>query len=478
MTRADDLRTGCRITLERMDIGLSLEGLSRAVSTRNEPVIFGGNKSDSPQNRFSYFGFDPVEILEIPPGDEKVFTRLANAIDRYQLSDINGDKQYEGHFMGGWAGFFSYDMKDAIEKIPRFAADDMDTPWVRLAFYDKIIAYDHRKRHWYLCRMEFEGQKDNCDQKRDSLYKVLRQGQTFERSSYLPVQTVTDYQTLDCNMTPQQYETAMKKIQQYIYDGEVYQINFSQRFSCPFHSPAIELFLWQNQCNPSPYACYLDAGGYQVVSASPELFLHLDHGRLETRPIKGTRKRILDGPGAKKKNEQNAAELLNCEKEKAELNMVIDLERNDLTRVCEYGTIRVCQPRHIETYPTVLHAVAAVEGKLRGRFDGRTFCDIIRGMFPGGSITGAPKIRAMEIIEELEPTKRGIYTGSMGYIGLGERMALNIAIRTIIIRNGRAFAQTGGGIVADSVTESEWQETLTKAHALIAGLEAVGQTGL
>ncbi len=469
------LPKNCKIFVHGLEENPCMEKLSLAVSMQKDPIIFGGNHSDSKLNQFSYFGFEPVEILDVSAGDRGVLDKLSDAINRYTLKKHQEEKGYRGHFYGGWAGFFSYDLKDAIEKIPALAKDDLKIPWIRLGFYDKLITYDHERNRWFLSVVQIEGEGKTIKQKYEELFDVIRKAQSHcEIREFRPIRPQTEYEDLDCNMTRQEYEAAMEKIQRYIYDGEVYQINFSQRFSCPFESPAIDLFLWQGRLNPSPFACYMDAGSYQVVSASPELFLRLDEGLLETRPIKGTRERVLHGEDAEEKNREHIADLLACEKEKAELNMIVDLERNDLTRVCRNGTIRVSEARHIEAYPTVFHAVAAIQGQLKDHFDGQAMCNILKGMFPGGSITGAPKIRAMEIIEELEPTQRGIYTGSMGYIGLGERIALNIAIRTIIIRDGRAYAQTGGGIVADSVTKLEWQETLTKARALVEGLRAIG----
>jgi len=267
------------------------------------------------------------------------------------------------------------------------------------------------------------------------------------------------------------YLQTVEKIKRYIYDGDVYQINFSQRFECDYNAGPIELFHWQNHYNPSGYAAYIDAGSFDIVSASPEMFITIADGVISTKPIKGTRPRMKEtNSRAGDINAANFNELVCSEKEQAELNMIIDLERNDLVKICEYGTRKVVQPRTIETYPTVFHAVATVAGQLREEI---SFCDILKAMFPGGSITGAPKIRSMEIIDETEPTARGVYTGSIGFIGLDGAVCLNIAIRTIIIKDQKAFAQTGGGIVADSNPDAEWQETITKARALLAGITNV-----
>ncbi|MHC4488959.1 MAG: anthranilate synthase component I family protein, partial [Planctomycetota bacterium] len=220
-----------------------------------------------------------------------------------------------------------------------------------------------------------------------------------------------------------------------------------------------------------------DGGGFHIVSASPEMFMTIADGVVRTKPIKGTRPRIDEASKqplqAKQINIRNFNELLCSEKEQAELNMIIDLERNDVAKICKPGTRTVIQPRTIETYPTVFHAVATVAGQLRSEI---TFCDILKAMFPGGSITGAPKIRSMEIIDQTEPTARGVYTGSIGFIGIDGNTCLNIAIRTIIITGRKAIAQTGGGIVADSDPEAEWAETITKARALIAGIKATQST--
>jgi para-aminobenzoate synthetase component 1 len=286
-----------------------------------------------------------------------------------------------------------------------------------------------------------------------------------------------DLSAMDCNMDRDYYAQTIEKIKRYIYDGEVYQINFSQRFDCDFNASPIELFAWQNRYNPSGYAAYIDDGNLQIVSASPEMFITIRDGIISTKPIKGTRRRLDDtGPDSNKAKQINEAkfnELARSQKEQAELNMIIDLERNDMARICKPGTREVVQPRTIESYPTVFHAVATVAGELR---EDVSFCDVIKGMFPGGSITGAPKIRSMEIIDETEPTARGVYTGSIGYIGLDGSVCLNIAIRTIIIKNQKAYAQTGGGIVADSEPDAEWNETITKARALLAGIETVKRT--
>jgi para-aminobenzoate synthetase component 1 len=253
---------------------------------------------------------------------------------------------------------------------------------------------------------------------------------------------------------------------EHIRAGDIYQVNLAQRFTVPLAESAETLYHRLRAANPAPFAAFLDAGEFQVVSASPERFLLYDPAtrRVETRPIKGTRPRGAT-PAA---DARLRAELLASQKDAAELVMIVDLERNDLGRVCEYGTVRVPDLRRVEAYPTVFHTVATVEGQLH---EGRTVPGLIRATFPGGSITGAPKIRAMQIIEELEGLRRHVYCGAIGYLGFDGRVDLNIAIRTITVKDGRAYFHAGGGIVADSTPEGEYEETLHKARALA---EAVG----
>jgi para-aminobenzoate synthetase component 1 len=283
-----------------------------------------------------------------------------------------------------------------------------------------------------------------------------------------------DFASLRRNMTRDEYLNAVTRIKNHIRDGDVYQVNLSHRFEVPFQGSPIRLFQWQNDFNPSGYAAYIDAGGFQIVSASPEMFVTVHDRQIRTKPIKGTRPRSTDSdPRAAMFNAEQLNDLLVSEKEQAELNMIIDLERNDVAKICKPGTRRVIQPRTIEAYPTVYHGVATVGGELR---EDIAFNDILKAMFPGGSVTGAPKIRAMEIIDELEPTARGVYTGAIGFIGLDGTVCLNVAIRTVIITDGSAFVQSGGGIVADSDPQAEWEETMVKARALLAGIKAV-ETG-
>jgi para-aminobenzoate synthetase component 1 len=253
----------------------------------------------------------------------------------------------------------------------------------------------------------------------------------------------------------------------YIAAGDIFQANISQRLSSEIATSPWTLYRRLRAINPAPFAAYLDCGDPIIVSASPERFLRVTGRRVETRPIKGTRPR-----GRTPFDDRRlASELLASAKDRAEHVMIVDLERNDLGRVCKYGSVRVSELAALETYATVFHLTSTVNGRL---LPGKTPVDLLRASFPGGSITGAPKVRAMEIIDELEPTTRGVYTGGIGYLSFTGDVDLNIVIRTFVITGGRAYFQVGGGIVADSDPEAEYQETLDKAKALIEALE-VGQ---
>ncbi len=447
--------------------------MTQAISEKRYPSIIGGNESVAGGNRYSIWAAQPREVLQFLAGGSEPFGELQRALDKYRLEDTNKGELPEGLFRCGWIGYFGYELNGYIEKLPQTAVGDIEIPLIHLCLYDRAICYDHAEKKWWLVAVEMPNDSESAVRKLDGLSELLTEAEQTELD--LPNRGALGAEALDiskfrCNMSREYYFQALQRIQKYIYEGDVYQINFSQRFDCDYNASAIDLYHWQNRHNPSPYAAFMGGDDFSIVSASPEMFVTIRDGFITTRPIKGTRKRVTGTPGAEQANEANFADLVQSEKEQAELNMIIDLERNDIAKICKPGTRKVIQGRTIEAYPTVFHAAATIGGELRSDV---TFCDMLKAVFPGGSITGAPKIRAMEIIDELEPTQRSVYTGGIGIIGLGGDVCLNIAIRTIIIASGRAFAQTGGGIVADSQPEAEWAETITKAQALLAGITAV-----
>lgn len=268
---------------------------------------------------------------------------------------------------------------------------------------------------------------------------------------------------LRSNFTHGEYIRAVETAREYITSGEIYQVNLSQRFEGHLTTHPCDLYQRLRTINPAPFAACLNCDDVTVLSASPERFLRLDGDRMETRPMKGTRPR---GRSAAE-DTALARDLQDSIKDRAENVMIVDLERNDLGKVCRFGTVYVSELCTLERYPTVFQLTSCVEGRLA---DGKNRIDLLEACFPGGSITGAPKIRAMEIIDELEPTRRGVYTGSVGYLSFSGQMDLNIVIRTILVKNGRVYLQAGGGIVYDSEPEAEYQETLHKASALFQAL--------
>lgn len=464
----------CKLHYRKIRVSINLPALNEIYAGQESASILGGNRAKRDADRFSYWAASPKEVFEFRTGQENPFGKLARVLGKYKLEDAYDRHLPNGIFCGGWVGYFGYELGRYIERLPEKTIDDLKMPLIRLCFHDKVICYDHIEGSFWLIALQLRGDIEKPEEKLASLEQLLAKA----REISLPLPAAAELENIDfsqirCNMDKDYYLETIKKIKRYIYDGDVYEVNFSQRFECDYSTKPIELYHWQNHHNPSGYAAYIDGGGFHIVSASPEMFITIADGVIRTKPIKGTRPRLNETDSQSKQiNRKNFDELVKSEKEQAELNMIIDLERNDLVKICKYGTRYVVQPRTIESCPTVFHAVATVEGQLRQEI---SFCDILCAMFPGGSVTGAPKIRSMEIIDETEPTARGVYTGSIGFIGIDGNACLNIAIRTIIITNEKAFAQTGGGIVADSDPEAEWEETITKARALVAGIRSVSR---
>jgi para-aminobenzoate synthetase component 1 len=268
---------------------------------------------------------------------------------------------------------------------------------------------------------------------------------------------------LKANFSHEGYLEAVARAREYISAGDIFQVNLSQRFEAELTLLPYELYKYLRCINPAPFASYFNFDGLNIAGASPERFLKVRGDMIETRPIKGTRPRGK----TPKEDQAQAADLLASKKDRAENIMIVDLERNDLGRVCRYGTVKVTELAILETYPTVYHLTSTVVGRLR---ENKNCIALLKAAFPGGSITGAPKVRAMEIIDELEPTRRSVYTGSIGYLGFNGDMDLNIVIRTFIIKDGKAYFQVGGAIVYDSEPEAEYTETLDKGKALMQAL--------
>jgi len=441
------------------------EALSEVFASLPCACILGGNPTRPRHDRFSYWAADPIDRIEIRPDDLQALDRLDKALNGYLLAYRPAGLP-KGMFCGGWMGFMAYDLARSIEQLRRPMHDDLGMPAIALGLYDRLVAYDHLTDRTWLVALEL-ADGEPVGKKIDGLYGLLQRASSLRPGLHAH----PEGSQVRSNMSRSYYLDAVAQIKRHILDGDVYQVNLSQRFMVGFKGRPIDLFIWQGRFNPSPYAAYLDWPPYRIVCASPELFLRIVDDIIETRPIKGTRPRFTDTQQAAQQEDQEGfVELITSQKERAELAMIVDLQRNDLARICIPGTRYVPVERMIQAYATLYHAVAVIRGRLA---PGTRFAEILRATFPGGSVTGAPKIMAMQIIAGLEPTARGLYTGAIGYVGLDGTASLNMAIRTAIILDRMAFVQVGGGIVADSDPQAEYEETLTKAKALLTGLGGI-----
>jgi para-aminobenzoate synthetase component 1 len=369
---------------------------------------------------------------------------------------------------GGAVGYFSYDLCHFIEQLPSRSKNDLCLPECCLGFYDLILIFDNFFKRTFIVSTGFPEieEKTRIAKARERLDKLKN-----EIEHYKPVKHFVGLKkypeakniSLTVNFTHDEYLRAVSKARQYIIDGDIFEVNLSQRFESELTSHPYELYCRLRQINPAPFAAYMDFGDISIVSSSPERFLNLNGNRVETRPIKGTIRRGK----TPEEDRANANRLLGSLKDRAENMMIVDLERNDLGKVCRFGTVKVTELAILETYPTVFHLTSTVVGQLK---EDVNRIDLLKATFPGGSITGAPKIRSMEIIDELEPTRRGLYTGSLGYLSFNGNMDLNIAIRTFLVKDNKVYFQLGGAVVYDSEPESEYQETLDKGRALFRSI--------
>lgn len=389
------------------------------------------------------------ELLQGEPLD-----LLERFVANYQLS-------YDAKlpaFQGGAIGFVSYDYARKIEALPTVAVDDLQVPDIYFYLFDCWAVRDVKTDEVTLMKLvDSERNLEEWAQQWQTAAKAGLQTRKFEQTD--AVEIINDENELHVSFAGTDFEAAVTKIQEYVAQGDVFQVNLSVRQSKQLQATPMDVYEALRTFNPSPYMAYIAAPDFAVVSGSPELLVKRQDEELSTRPIAGTR------PRGKSEAEDLALaqELIDNDKERAEHVMLVDLERNDLGRVSTYGTVEVDEFMVIERYSHVMHIVSNVRGEIA---EGKTNADVIRAMFPGGTITGAPKIRTMEIIEELEPVRRGLYTGSIGWLGFTGDMEFNIVIRTAFIKDGVAHIQAGAGIVIDSIPAREYQESLNKAKAM------------
>lgn len=424
--------------------------------------------------RFSFFGIDPFLVLEskdgrtsVTEGDTRttsetcVFRQMRTLLNRYRLHTKH--TKIDIPFLGGAMGVLSYDLGFSLEHITRSNRDDVAAPDVWLAFFDAVVCIDHDKDRVLLFSSGFPETNPRLRRLRSEmrlkqLLAALR-GREDDMPSHRRCAVLYKDYPLQSNFTPQGYRDAVKRARRYITSGDIYQINLSQRFHTKTDFTSEELYMNLRRVFPVPFGGVLRAGDFSIISGSPERFLQYDGRFLITRPMKGTRPRAA----GQRRDEKLRQELLRSKKDKAELLMIVDLERNDLGRVCDYGSVRVEALRSLEEYASVYQTTAQISGRL---YRGMDRIDVMKACFPGGSITGCPKIRAMQIIEELEPNRRGIYTGCMGYFSFNGQMDFNILIRSFFKRKRDVYFGVGGGIVYDSTPRAEYEETLVKAAAL------------
>jgi para-aminobenzoate synthetase component 1 len=427
--------------------------------------------------RYSFIGTDPFLIMTSSGNEINLVEHESHKIEQGNPFNVLGRfletykldaQQAPVPFLGGAIGYLSYDLCHFIERLPLSTEDDLNFPESYFAFYDTIIAFDNLENKAYIISTGFPELNEDKRAKRarqrlNSIKKKLG-----SRAIHIPQDNPRfnpdTEAVLKSNFTHEDYIKAIEKARDYIIAGDIFQVNISQRFQTELTMPPYELYQRLRRINPAPFSAYLNFDGITIISASPERFLRVDEDSVETRPIKGTRPRG-ENP---EQDARLAQELLSSIKDKAENVMIVDLERNDLGRVCQYGSVVVTELAILETFPTVFHLTSTVTGKLK---PGISRVDLLKATFPGGSITGAPKVRSMEIIDELEPTRRSVYTGAIGYLSFSNNLDLNIVIRTFLIKGQKAYFQAGGGIVYDSDPQAEYEETLHKVKALLQALQ-------
>jgi len=474
---ADDPRSRGRLLATTLDDGPKPAAAVVAFARGTEPAILESVVDHRNHGQWSIFACDPVDVLVVGQqqrGDP--FEALAERLTRTPIVENSTALP----FAGGWIGYISYEAGARIENIIPSSPAGTSLPRLRFALYDSAAVFDHRARRWHLVAVDWRheggldrpGAKDRIERLHERLRSAMSAGPppaircakegapTNDPASACPCPSapVPDW-------APQEYIARVRAAKEYIAAGDIYEVNLTQRFVAQTETTPLRLYLNLRRTNPADYASLLAWDDCAVVSSSPELFLNL-HGRcVITRPIKGTRPRTGDG----QLDPIRRRELADSEKDRAELNMIIDLLRNDIGRVCEVGSVRVESAGDLETHPTVFHRVATITGRLRADHGA---VDLLRATCPGGSITGAPKIRAMQIIDELETVQRGVYCGSIGYLGLDGDMVMNIAIRTMVLDRGKVHIHAGGAIVADSDPQDEYDETLAKAAGMFHALQS------
>ncbi len=477
------------LLIESIDRPPSAAALFLRLSEKPIPAWLDANVDSKNLGRYSFLAADPFLkitacgqhiIEENCLNGEKTehqspfFPFLDRLQKRWQRPKESGFLPFES----GLIGYLGYELGHQVEDFPQTTINDLHMPDTFFGAYDALIAIDHLTDTTWLVasglpeKSGSPGARIRARQRIEELREIVIAAREDEAKSII-IEEITSGKTehitsadgqLDANFSYSSYQTAIKKILDYIAAGDIYQVNLSQRFATPFNGNHREFYLHFRNLSPAPFGAYLETGDHCIMSNSPERYLLIKNDYIETRPIKGTRPR---GTTAKKDSDLGQ-ELLLSPKDRAEHIMIVDLERNDLGRVADYGSVHVPEMQILESYANVHHMVSTVAARIR---TGKSSSNCLFNSFPGGSITGAPKLRSMEIIDELEPTCRGVYTGSIGYFDFSGDLDFNIAIRTAIACNNHLYFQVGGGIVADSDANDEYQETRTKAASFLKTLQ-------
>ncbi|MGL5615829.1 MAG: aminodeoxychorismate synthase component I [Sarcina sp.] len=427
-----------------------------------DTILLDSSKEDSIYSNYSFIGIneflkikskgDLVHINDEKPIKADVFKLLNNFMKEFKLEK---SLEKEIPFIAGAIGYISYDMGRNLEKIEELSKSDYEVFDSYFLFFNNLIIFDLKKNKVYISAFY-----KNKIEAINSIEIIKSKIENFSKASDI-IELKSEKEVIfNSNFTRESYIDAVAKMKDYILEGHIYIANMTQRFFCDCHKNGYKVYKNLREINKAPFSAYLNLEHMEVLSSSPERFLKINNNKVETRPIKGTRPRGK----TKEEDEKNKLELLNSEKDKSELLMIVDLERNDLSKVCKPGSIKVTELFKLESYSTVFHLVSTIIGELE---EENTAIDCIRECFPGGSITGTPKIRAMEVIEELEALKRGLYTGAIGYFDFRGNSDFNIVIRTIVKKDNKAYFGVGGGITIESIEEMEYEETLDKAKALI-----------
>ncbi|MFH1783534.1 MAG: aminodeoxychorismate synthase component I [bacterium] len=464
------------ITPKIEEIKTSLSAFNIFELIKDEPYSFildsSSTAHDPDLSRYSFLGSKPFTILRSKGSDielihhdlvEKVrgdpFSVLRDLLKKYHVTEKNRGIP----FQCGAVGYFGYELYAFTEEnLPQPAPDDTGIPDCYIGFYDPIIAYDHILSKAYVITCGFSHDSKTKVKRIKRLIALAGDAQSIRQTPQSP--QAKPSACFRSNFTQDTYIKAIEDIKEYIARGDVYQVNLSQRFAAEFDSDAFELYRKLRQVNPAPFSAFMHFDKIKILSSSPERFLKMKDGIIETRPIKGTRPR----GSSKEEDSLLRNELRQSKKDQAEHVMIVDLERNDLGRICKYSTISVEKLADLEEYATVFHLVSTISGKVA---KGKDAVDCLKACFPGGSITGAPKIRSIQIIREMEPNRRDIYTGSIGYISFGGNMDTSIVIRSLLIKDTNCYLYAGGGIVADSNPQSEYEETFHKIKAFMKTLD-------